>query len=190
MRLANAALATSLIFLTACAQQEMKALTGIIQLNCINIGLGDTIATNDLIIDLEEGRLLTYDIESDSLKERIIEIDNVFKGMETTWAIKKEEDVLTITANTVYPKKFFDHRARKRAAWRRVGKTRFEGFDTETATMRKEQIFQRFKINIKSLSAKMYEREDLSSTNSQTFRSAEGVCIVREPPTQLVSVDK
>ena len=187
MRLVKAALATSLLFLTACTQQEMKALTGIIQLNCINYGLGDMIHANDLIIDLEKGRLLTYDIESDSLMERTVEVDNAFKDMETTWTMKREEDIITITAKSVFPKKFLDNRARKRAAWRRAGRTSFESFDALTATRQKEQIFQRFKINIKSLSANMLKKEELASKNSPTFESAKGFCIVREPPTQLVS---
>ena len=190
MRVVKAAVTTSLLLLAACAQQQTPTLTGIVQINCITEGYGDVIGTDDLIIDIEGARLLSYDVESDRLKERTVEVDNVIKDMEKTWTIEKEEDVFTITAKSVFPKKFFDERARKRAAYVRNGYSGFEDFDALTATRQKDQLFQRFKINIKSLSADLYEKDELAFGDSKTVKSAKGVCRVSEPPTRLVSSDQ
>ena len=195
MRVANAAITSSLLLLlllTACSQppQESK-LTGIIQLTCTGGGSYNLVYEDDLIVDTENWRLLSYDSESDSLKERTVEPYLPIKGMEKKWTIKKKGNILSITSKAVFSKNYFDERARKRAIALRNGYTAadVEPFDIYTEGRRKDQIFARYKINIKTLDAELYEKVALSLSTSRDSGLVEGICRVSEPPTRLVDSD-
>ena len=195
MRVVKTAVASSLLLLlllTACSQppQESK-LTGIVQLTCTGGGSYNLVYEDDLIVDTENWRLLSYDGESDSLKERTIEPYLPIKGMDKTWKINKKGNILTITYKAAFSKDYFDERARKRAIALRNGYTAadVEPFDIYTEGRRKDQMFARYKINIKTLDAELYEKVALSLSTSRDSGLVEGTCRVSEPPTRLVSAD-
>lgn len=190
--------AISLLLLTSCSQpQQNRKLTGIVELYCFAVG-GPR--SDNLIIDTSNWKLLHYDIDIDKFREQKT-TPGFMKGREVTWTTEKQDDTLMITSREAYTKKYFEDRINKsnrahsnvkKYGWGAVMFTeeKLAAFDQFTKDRREDYTTLRTKIDLKTLSADLYEKEVFGLVNdSQATKSGTGKCIVSDPPKMLMDSD-
>ena len=191
MRVVKAAITSSLMLLAACSQPlQDERLVGTVKLYCAAPGV---LGHLDLIVDTENWRLLHYEIESDTFKE-LTTSPGLRKGVEKTWTIDKQDGILTITSREAFTDKYFQDRIKKSATahanvkkygWRSVMFTeeKLAAFDEFTEDRREDYELIRTKINLKTLSAEIFEKSYWTFMNdSQATKSGTGNCIVSSAP--------
>lgn len=196
MHLGKAITAASLLLIAACSQPKQE-LTGIVELYCFAAG-GPR--SDNLIIDTDNWKLLNYDIDTDKFQEQKT-TPGFMKGSEVTWTIDKQEGTLTITSREAFSEKYFADRVKKSATahanvkkygWGAVMFTeeKLAAFDQFTKDRREDYKILRTKINLKTLSADLFEKKKFGFTNdSQATKSGTGKCIVSDPPKMLMDSD-
>jgi hypothetical protein len=197
MRIVKAAVTSSLLLLAACSQPEQdRQLVGTVKLNCN--AMGGVLGHSELIVDTEDWRLLHYEIESDTLKE-LTTSPGFRKGSEKTWTINKQDGILTITSREAFTDKYFEDRIEKSATahanvkkygWGAVMFTeeKLAAFDQFTKDRRGDYELIRTKINLKNMSAEIFEKRNWTFMNdSQATKS--GRCDVFLTPIGAASSD-
>jgi len=199
MRVAKAAVTSSLLLLAACSQPEQdRRLVGTVKLQCYAPGV---LGHNELIVDTENWRLLHYEIESDTFKE-LTTSPGFRKGAEKTWTIDKQEGSLTITSREAFSEKYFADRYKKSATahanvkkygWGAVMFTEegLAAFDQFTEDRKKDYALIRTKIDLKTMAAEIFEKNKWGfSKDSQKTDSGSGRCDIYPAPTGAVSSDQ